>query len=53
MVKVKAFSTEVKIFHTKQELTQLDELVNKFIADNGIKQVISVRPALRMTKEPP
>ncbi|MEE8413289.1 MAG: hypothetical protein V3R96_01940 [Dehalococcoidales bacterium] len=42
MVKVKTFSTELKIFHTKQEITRLDEQVNKFISDNGIKQVISV-----------
>ncbi|MFC2021511.1 hypothetical protein ACFLU1_07035 [Chloroflexota bacterium] len=42
MVKVKTFASELKIFHTKQELSQLDEQVNKFISDNGIKQVVSV-----------
>jgi len=42
MVKVKTFSTGLKIFHTRQELTDLDEQVNRFIADNGIKQVVSV-----------
>ena len=42
MVKVKTFSTELKIFHAKQEINQLDEQVNKFIADNNVKQVISV-----------
>ena len=42
MVKVKTFTTELKIFHTTGELKQLDEQVNKFISDNGIKKVISV-----------
>ncbi len=42
MVKVITFSTELKIFHTRQELTRLDEQVNKFISENSIKQVISV-----------
>jgi hypothetical protein len=42
MVKVITFSTELKIFHTRQELTGLDEQVNKFISENNIKQVSSV-----------
>ncbi len=42
MVKVKTFANELKIFHTMNELKQLDEQVNKFIADNGIKKVVSV-----------
>lgn len=42
MVKVKTFTNELKIFRTMGELRQLDEQVNKFIADNGIKKVISV-----------
>jgi len=42
MAKVKTFTTEIKIFHAKQELTQLDEQVNRFILENNIKQVISV-----------
>ncbi len=45
MIKVKTFTSEIKIFRTKQELNQLDEQVNKFIADNGIKKVISVSDA--------
>ena len=40
--KVKTFVTEVKIFHAMKELRSLDEQVNKFIADNGVKKVISV-----------
>ncbi len=42
MVKVITFSTELKIFQTRQELTGLDEQVNKFISENNTKQVISV-----------
>ena len=45
MVKVKTFTSELKIFHTTNELKQLDEQVNKFIADNGIKKIISVSDA--------
>lgn len=45
MVKVKTFMNELKIFHTTGELKQLDEQVNKFIAENGIKKVISVSDA--------
>ena len=42
MVKVKTFTSEIRIFHVMQELSKLDEQVNKFISENGIKQVISV-----------
>ncbi len=45
MVKVKSFTSEIKIFHTKQELDQLDGQVNKFISEKGIKKVISVSDA--------
>ena len=40
--KVKTFATEVKIFQTMKELRALDEQVNRFIAENGVKKVISV-----------
>ena len=42
MVKVKTFTSELKIFGTMNELKQLDEQVDKFITDNGITKVISV-----------
>lgn len=45
MVKVKTFTSEIKILHTMQELKQLDEQVNKFISEKGIKKVISVSDA--------
>jgi hypothetical protein len=40
--KVKTFTSELKIFHTRHQLGDIDALVNKFIADNGIKSVVSV-----------
>ena len=42
MIKVKSFTTEIKVFHTKAELDNLDETVNKFLNENGISNVISV-----------
>ena len=42
MIKVKTFTTEIKIFSTRKELADLDEQVGKFISDQGIKKVISV-----------
>ena len=40
--KVKTFTTEVKIFQTMKELENLDDRVNRFIADNRAKKVVSV-----------
>ena len=40
--KVKTFTTEIRIFQTMKELEILDERVNQFIAENGVKKVISV-----------
>jgi hypothetical protein len=42
MIKVKSFTSELKIFQTIRELNDLDEKVNHFIEENGIKKVISV-----------
>lgn len=42
MIKVKTFTNELRIFHTMKELGELDEKVNRFIADHGIKDVIAV-----------
>lgn len=39
---VKTFTSELKIFKTIRELTSLDEEVNRFIAENGVKKVLSV-----------
>ncbi|HDY86999.1 MAG TPA: hypothetical protein ENH82_02655 [bacterium] len=42
MIKVKTFSNVLKILHTMKELKELDDKVNQFIRENGIKTVISV-----------
>ena len=42
MIKVKTFTNELKIFHARQELKELDELVNTFIEKNNVKNVCSV-----------
>ena len=42
MIKVKTFTSEIKVFHTVRELAKLDETVNSFIQETGIKKVISV-----------
>ena len=41
MVKVKTFTMPLKIFETVRELSTLDEQVNGFIKENGVKKVIS------------
>ncbi len=40
--KVKTFTNELKIFKTMKELAALDEQVNRFIAEHGVKKVLSV-----------
>jgi hypothetical protein len=40
--KVKTVTTELKIFQTIKELEILDEKVNRFIAENKVKKLISV-----------
>jgi len=40
--RVKTFTSELKIFHAMKELATLDEQVNQFIKENGVKKVISV-----------
>jgi hypothetical protein len=42
MVKVKTFASPLKIFHARKELEGLDDMVNKFIAENNVQKVISV-----------
>jgi len=40
--RVKTFTTELKIFQTIQELEILDDKVNRFVAENKVKKVVSV-----------
>ncbi len=42
MIKVKTFTSELRIFQTMRELEELDMQVNKFLAENKIERVISV-----------
>lgn len=41
-IKVKSFGMEIRPLKTMQELKTLDEAVNSFIAQNGVKKVVSV-----------
>ncbi len=41
-IKVKSFGMEIRPLKTMQELHSLDEAVNAFIAQNGVRQVVSV-----------
>ena len=41
-IKVKSFGMEIRPLKAMQELQQLDDVVNEFIAGKGIKKVISV-----------
>jgi uncharacterized coiled-coil DUF342 family protein len=42
MIKVKSFSSQIKIFHARRELDELDKEVSDFIESHGIRKVISV-----------
>ncbi|MDO8690919.1 MAG: hypothetical protein Q7R39_13065 [Dehalococcoidia bacterium] len=42
MIKVKTFTTELKIFHTAHEIQALDQAVNEFIASGKVGRVVSV-----------
>ncbi len=46
MIRVKTFTSTMKIFHTKQELDELDRAVNDFLAAEGIRTVVSVSDAV-------
>ncbi len=42
MIKVKSFTTQLQIFHTRHELDELDKEISDFIASRGIRKVISI-----------
>ncbi len=42
MIKVKTFTSQLKIFYTMKELDELDRAVNEFIASRRIRKVVSV-----------
>lgn len=41
-IKVKTFTTELRIFKTIKEIKALDEEVNRFLEKNRVKKVIAV-----------
>ncbi len=41
MIKVKTFMSPLKIFHTVEELSSLDDQINRFIPEAGVKRIIS------------
>jgi len=45
MIKVKTFGEPLQPFKAHRELSELDERVNRFIAENGISRVISISDA--------
>ena len=45
MVKIKTFTSELKVFQTATELVNLDERVNQFREENRIKKIISASDA--------
>lgn len=40
--KVKSFGMELRPMKAMRELHDLDEQVNRFVADNGVKRIVSV-----------
>ena len=42
MIKVKTFGEPLQPFKAQRELSELDERINRFIAENGIRRVITV-----------
>jgi hypothetical protein len=41
-IRVRTFTTELKIFETMKELDKLDDQVNRFVVKNKVKKVLSV-----------
>ena len=46
MIRVKTFTSQLKIFYTRNELIELDQAVNDFVASERIRKVISVSDAV-------
>jgi hypothetical protein len=46
MIKVRTFTSQLNIFHTRNELVELDKAVNDFVASHGIRKVFSVSDAV-------
>lgn len=44
-MKVKTFASPLKIFQARKELEELDNMVNKFLEENNVQQIVSVSDA--------
>ena len=44
-MKVKTFASPLKIFQARKEMEELDDMVNKFIAENNVQRIVSVSDA--------
>lgn len=42
MIRVKTFTSQLRVFHTMNELAQLDKSVNDYLSSHGVKSLISV-----------
>ena len=42
MAKVKSFTSPLKVFHTMEELANLDKMVNDFLATGEVQKIVSV-----------
>ena len=45
MIKVKTFTSPLRVFHTKEELDNLDNKVNEFVEENDVSKIVSVSDA--------
>jgi len=45
MVKVKTFTTPLRVFETVKEIAALDEQVNQFIKDQKVTRIVSISDA--------
>lgn len=46
MLKVKTFTSQIRIFHTIEELADLDAKVNAFLAGGEVKKLVGVSDSL-------
>ena len=46
MIKVRTFTSQLKIFHMMKEIAELDKQVNDFISSKQIRNVMSTSDAL-------
>ena len=42
MIKVKSFTSQIKVYETMSELNELDQQVNRFLSDKKATHLISV-----------